>query len=99
MPIDHFTTQNAPVSIGSADVPKPETFRLPRPGQRDPYFGLPRTAYYELEKAGEIRLVRLRKRGYLRGTTLIPFDQVLAFVRGASANDGGSKIDTLEIVR
>jgi hypothetical protein len=61
---------------------KPETYRLPRPGQRDAFFGLPRTAYYELEKAGIIRLVRLRKRGCQRGTTLIPYDQVLAYVRG-----------------
>jgi hypothetical protein len=63
---------------------KPETFRLPKPGERDPYFGLSRTAYYELERAGTIRLVRLRKRGNLRGTTLIPFDQVLEYVRRAS---------------
>ena len=62
----------------------PETFRLPRAGQRDPHFGLPRTAYYELEKAGAIQLIRLRKRGYQRGTTLIPFDQVLAYVRSKS---------------
>jgi hypothetical protein len=64
---------------------KPETYRLPRPGQRDPFFGLPRTTYYELEKAGTIRLIRLRKRGYQRGTTLIPYDQVLAHVRGLTA--------------
>lgn len=67
------------------EINRPRTFRLPKPGKRDPYFGLPRTKYYELEKAGTIRLVRLRKRGYARGTTLIPFDQVLAYVRGATA--------------
>jgi hypothetical protein len=61
---------------------RPETFRLPKPGQRDPYFGLTRTAYYELEQKAAIRLIRLRKRGRLRGTTLIPFDQVRAYVRG-----------------
>jgi hypothetical protein len=57
---------------------KPEMFRLPRPGERDSYFGLPRTTYYELEKSGAIRLIRLRKRGCQRGTTLIPYDQVRA---------------------
>jgi len=61
---------------------KPEFFRLPKSGERDPYFGLPRTTYYELEKAGTIGLVRLRKRGNIRGTTLIPFDQVLTYLRG-----------------
>jgi hypothetical protein len=60
---------------------RPETFRLPRPGKRDPYFGLPRTTYYQMESDGFIRLIRLRKRGYTRGTTLIPYDQVLAHLR------------------
>jgi hypothetical protein len=80
----HTAEQNPPAIV------QPETFRLPRPGQRDPFFGLPRTTYYELEKAGTIRLIRLRKRGYTRGTTLIPFDQVRAHLRGAmkaSANE------------
>jgi hypothetical protein len=62
--------------------PRPEFFRLPKSGERDPHFGLPRTTYYELEKAGTVRLVRLRKRGNIRGSTLIPFDQVLAYLRG-----------------
>jgi hypothetical protein len=66
----------------SAQEHKPEFFRLPKSGERDPHFGLPRTKYYELEKAGTIRLVRLRKRGNTRGTTLIPFDQVLVYLRG-----------------
>jgi hypothetical protein len=66
---------------------RPETFRLPKPGTRDPYFGLPRTTYYELEKAGSIRLIRLRKRGYLRGTTLVPFDQVLAYLRDLATEE------------
>lgn len=67
---------------------KPEFFRLPKSGVRDPYFGLPRTTYYELEKAGTIRLVRLRKRGATRGTTLVPFDEVLAYLRGLAAEVG-----------
>jgi hypothetical protein len=60
---------------------RPETFRLPRPGERDPYFGLCRTTYYDLEKEGALRLIRLRKRGYTRGTTLIPFDEIASYVR------------------
>ena len=59
---------------------RPETYRLPKPGTGDPHFGLSRTAYYELEEQGVIRLIRLRKRGKLRGTTLIPYDQVRAHV-------------------
>ena len=80
-----LTMTNNTASWVEAIITRPETFRLPKPGQRDPYFGLPRTTYYELEKAGTIRLIRLRKRGNIRGTTLIPFDQVLAYLRGLSA--------------
>jgi hypothetical protein len=57
-----------------------EFFRLPKSGARDPYFGLPRSTYYELEKAGKIRLARLRKRGYTRGTTLVPFEETRRFL-------------------
>jgi hypothetical protein len=59
---------------------RPVTFRLPKPGQRDPYFGLSRSKYYELEKAGKIQMRRLCDRGNIRGTTLIIFDQVLNYV-------------------
>jgi hypothetical protein len=74
-----FTSENLP--DGQNHTTKPEFFRLPRSGVKDPYFGLSRTAYYELEKLGAIRLVRLRKRGNIRGITLIPFDQMSAYVR------------------
>jgi hypothetical protein len=63
---------------------KPETFRLPKPGERDPFFGLSRSFYYELEAAGKIRLIRLRKRGNTRGITLIPYDEVRNYLRRAS---------------
>ena len=79
-----FSTHLGPRDAQTLET-KPEFFRLPKSGVRDPYFGLPRTTYYELEKAGMIRLVRLRKRGNARGTTLIPFDQVLAYLSGLTA--------------
>jgi len=41
---------------GSGGSIRPVTFRLPKPGQRDPYFGLSRTKYYELDKAEIIQL-------------------------------------------
>jgi hypothetical protein len=84
MKMNTIKSQNEYPGGRASQFLSPETFRLPRAGQRDPHFGLPRTAYYELEKAGAIQLIRLRKRGYQRGTTLIPFDQVLAYVRGKS---------------
>ncbi len=59
---------------------RPETFRLPKRGP-DPYFGLSRSYYYEGEKLGYWRLLRLRKRGRLRGVTLVPFDDISAFLQ------------------
>ena len=70
---------------GNGQSIRPETFRLPKPGQRDPYFNLSRSAYYELEAAGAIRFIRLRKRGNMRGITLIPFDQVLSYLRSLTS--------------
>jgi hypothetical protein len=63
-----------------ASPSRPEFFRLPSHGG-DPYFGLSRSFYYEGEKRGYWRLVRLRQRGKLRGVTLIPFDAVSLFIR------------------
>jgi hypothetical protein len=78
----HPAISTAPRSEG-ADRPSqcpPEFFRLPKSGG-DPYFGLGRSYYYEGEKRGYWRLVRLRGRGKLRGITLVPFDVVSSFVR------------------
>ena len=76
----HINSQSG--DLREPRIPKPEMFRLPKPGERDPHFGLPRTTYYELEKTNTIRLIRLRKRGNLRGTTLVPFDEVSPYLRG-----------------
>jgi len=59
---------------------RPETFRLPKIGV-DPFFGFSRSFYYEGEQRGYWRLIRIRERGKQRGVTLVPFDQVAAFVR------------------
>jgi hypothetical protein len=75
-------TTTAPLSEG-ADRPSqshPEFFRLPKAGG-DPYFGLGRSYYYEDEKLGYWRLVRIRQRGKVRGVTLVPYDAVADFIR------------------
>jgi hypothetical protein len=62
---------------------EPTTFRLPKPGSGgDKFFGLSRAWYYNAEKKGLIRLIRLRNEGRERGVTLVPYRQVEAFVRG-----------------
>jgi hypothetical protein len=47
----------------------------------DPFFGLTRPFYYEGEKRGYWKLIRIRERGKLRGITLVPYDVVSAFLR------------------
>ena len=62
----------------------PTTFRLPKVGWRDPYFGLSRAWYYKAELDGRIALIRLCEKGKKRGTTLIPSSQVLALLGGVT---------------
>jgi hypothetical protein len=86
---EHPVTSAAPRSEG-ADRPSqgpPEFFRLPKSGG-DPYFGLGRSYYYEGEKQGYWRLVRIRQRGKLRGVTLVPYDAIAAFIRKQSTVEG-----------
>jgi hypothetical protein len=69
----------------------PEFFRLPRTGERDPFFGNSRSQYYAMEKAGEIRLVHLRPKGKTKGIVFVPYDQVAARIREAQQNGGEEK--------
>ena len=62
----------------------PEVYRLPKQGQRDPYHGMSRSWYYGAEKAGQLKLIRLRKRGNIRGVTLVPFVAVADMIRRAA---------------
>ena len=79
---EHPVTSTALRNEGAArpSQSRPEFFRLPKSGG-DPYFGLGRSYYYEGEKQGFWRLVRIRQRGKLRGVTLVPYDAVAAFIR------------------
>jgi len=79
---EHPATTTAPLSEGAArpSQSRPEFFRLPKSGG-DSYFGLGRSYYYEGEKQGYWKLVRIRQRGKLRGVTLVPYDAVAAFIR------------------
>lgn len=88
MKITELTEQ--PLSEGAPrpSQSRPEFFRLPKSGG-DPYFGLGRSYYYEGEKQGYWRLVRIRQRGKLRGVTLVPYDAIAAFIRKQSNNNAG----------
>ena len=59
---------------------QPVTFRLPRYGERDPYFGLTRNTYYFGESQGWWNLIRLVAPGKEKGITLVPYAQVAAHI-------------------
>jgi hypothetical protein len=79
----------APGEAALSASQRPEFFRLPKPRcGGDPYFHFTRSYYYEGEKNGWWKLVRLRKRGRQRGVTLIPFAEVERFVKSQMEENG-----------
>lgn len=66
--------------MNSSDAKHAEFTRLPRPGQRDALTGLSRTTLCELIADGHIQAKKLRKRGSLRGITLIVTDSLLDYL-------------------
>jgi hypothetical protein len=62
-------------------VARPEFFRLPKPGVGDLYFSCSRSFYYELERRGDLRLVRIKGKNKSRGVTLVPFQAVANLIR------------------
>ena len=74
-----------PITTATEAQPaRPEFFRLPKSGG-DPYFGFSRSFYYNGEVRGWWRLIRIKDEGKERGVTLVPFRDVLAFVRSKEA--------------
>jgi hypothetical protein len=72
---------------------RPEYFRLPSKGV-DPYFGLSRSYYYELDSTGQVLLVRLRNRGSQRGVVLVNYDAMSAFIAKAANRTDGDATET-----
>jgi hypothetical protein len=58
----------------------PITFRLPKPLERDEFFGLSRAFYYNGEERGWWKLVRIRHSNKTRGVTLVPYAAVEKFI-------------------
>lgn len=73
------TTQVHPAS--------PEFFPIPGRGP-DPFFGISRSSYYDLERRGLLRLIRVRKPGNIRGRVLVPYAEACALIRQLSSNGG-----------
>jgi hypothetical protein len=64
----------------ASSLPHPETFRLPKSGANDPYFGITKGGYYQGEEEGWWTLIRLKRPGMKRGITLVPYNDVAAFI-------------------
>lgn len=58
----------------------PFSIRLPRPGQRDPYTGLTRSALFALLKDGKVKSVSLKQPGCKRGVRLIDARSLVEFL-------------------
>jgi len=69
------------VSSTISTTTRPETFRLPKPGTTDQFFGFSRSFYYVGEQRRYWKLIRICSENRERGVTLVPFDEVEAFVR------------------
>jgi hypothetical protein len=59
-------------------------------------FGIPRSSAYMLEQSGEIRCVRLRKRGSQRGRVLIDLDSVRHYLERCGNSAGRQNTPTVE---
>jgi hypothetical protein len=80
-------TTNSVVNQHEASLTaRPDFYRLPKGSGGDQFFHFTRTFYYEGEKRGYWRLIRIRERGKLRGVTLVPYDAVAAFLRSQMEN-------------
>lgn len=66
----------------------PEFQPLPQRGH-DSIFGLSRSAYYQLEKTGAIRLVRVRQPGKIMGRVLIDCHSVREYFHKLTKQQGG----------
>ena len=72
----------------------PITFRLPKPGVSDPYFGFSRSFYYALEQRGLLKLVRIKDEGKDKGVTLIRYVDVLKLI-----NEQGGAVKLIPLTR
>jgi len=86
------TTQSpiVPATDNGTNDTKPEFIRLPKAKCRCPFTGLSRTSLVELVDHGAVKAVKLRKRGSIRGITLLHRESLLGYLHGLST-EGGAK--------
>lgn len=83
MPIRNNQAGRSSGKLTSAAIATTESAALPEFGTLPTLrvlFSIPRSTAYELESEGEIRFVRLRKRGRVSGRVLVDLDSVRAYL-------------------
>ncbi len=76
-----MTEQPSAAQAGAAIPIQPAYIRLPRPGARDSYTGLSRTALFGLLKSGKVKSVSLRQDGCKRGIRLIDAASLIGAIK------------------
>lgn len=69
------------------DTSAPKFFRLPKLGEKDPYFSLSKFTYLRLEKAGAIQLVRVVIPGNDHGSVLVDYAQVEKYLNSLATKE------------
>ena len=75
-------------AVEKGTITQPEFVRLPKAGSRCPLTGLSRTSLVELVEEGAIKAVKLRKRGSVRGITLLVRESLLGYLHGLARKGG-----------
>jgi hypothetical protein len=65
----------------------PKFFRLPKLGERDPYFSLTKFTYLRLENAGAIKLTRVVIPPNDHGSVLVEYAQVEKYLDGLTLKE------------
>ena len=77
-----------PAVLNGANNINPEFIRLPKARGRCPFTGLSRTSLVELVDHGAVKSVKLRKRGSVRGITLLHRESLLGYLHGLAMVGG-----------
>jgi hypothetical protein len=72
-------------AVVNGTIITPEFVRLPKARSRCPITGLSRTSLVELVDCGAVKAVKLRKKGSLRGITLLHRESLLGYLHALAA--------------
>ncbi len=66
----------------------PEFCKLPSPRERCPLTGASRSWILDMEKAGRVKIIRVRQPGKLRGACFVYVPSLIALLRGEMDKEG-----------